>query len=706
MTAGALSTISGHIRSCSRFALAALALALAGCNGWPIQPAPPITGPAGQARPPVPIAEQEPPKAGQTKISPGRVAGAPAEAPPGGGGQPPKGPPIEISVENVPLVAFINTVFGESLKVPFEVDPKVAQRGDVVTLRTGGQKPPEEVLSIARQVLASYGVEVIQADNLYRIVPSDALLAQTPRLLRVRSQSDVPADLRPVFQYVEIKRVKMPELKGWITEAYGQKLRMIQLNDFNAILMLGLPEDVRAGLEAVRMLDQPRLAGQRSLRIEPVYWAVDKLAAKLLDVLKIEGYSAGVGSAAVSAVNLLPIEQVNALLVFAPEQATLNHVADWVRDLDKPSEADPLKRLFFYQVKNTDAATVAQVVAQVVEGLLPGGNGGGGGGVQSTPVAATPPTAGVGSVTAPPPQQSQTVLNSRRLVVDATRNAIIFQGTAEEFSQVRQLLDTLDQPTREALIEVTVAEVTLDANTQFGVEWAITTAGLNGDNIKLGTLGGLGLGTAGFNLAILSAAGQTKAVLNALATNNRAQVLSSPRLVARSGGEARIQVGNEVPLITSQTTSPQQVSGTTGVLQTIQYRSTGVLLTIKPIIHGSRRVDLDISQEVSDAQQNQTSNLSTPVISNRKVTTQLSLADGATVIIGGLIRNSTTQGNTGVPGLKDIPVLGQLFRVDSDVHNRTELIILITPYVITNDNEAETVTDTFRRKVGDWFQPE
>jgi general secretion pathway protein D len=183
-------------------------------------------------------------------------------------------------------------------------------------------------------------------------------------------------------------------------------------------------------------------------------------------------------------------------------------------------------------------------------------------------------------------------------------------------------------------------------------------------------------------------------------------VLSSPRLVARSGGEARIQVGNEVPLITSQTTSPQQVSGTTGVLQTIQYRSTGVLLTIKPIIHGSRRVDLDISQEVSDAQQNQTSNLSTPVISNRKVTTQLSLADGATVIIGGLIRNSTTQGNTGVPGLKDIPVLGQLFRVDSDVRNRTELIILITPYVITNDNEAETVTDTFRKKVGDWFQPE
>ncbi|MBI1778288.1 MAG: hypothetical protein HYR63_23365 [Proteobacteria bacterium] len=610
-------------------------------------------------------------------------------------------------------MAFVNTVFGESLKVPFEVDPKVAQRTDVITLRTGGQKPPEEILAIARQALGSYGIEVVQSENLYRIVPSDALLSQTPRLLRSRAQSDVPVDLRPVFQYVEIKRVKMPELKGWLTEAYGQKLRLIQLNDYNAILMMGLPEDIRAGLDAVRVLDQPRLAGLRSLRIEPVYWAADKLAVKLIEVLRIEGYSAGLGSTPTVAVSLLPIEQVNALLVFASDPVVLTHVADWIRDLDRPSQADPLKRLFFYQVKNTDAATVAQVVAQVVDGVLPGGAGGSGGGTAtttssaSTTAPAAQTAAGLGTVAAPPAQQTQSVIATRRLVVDLTRNAIIFQGTAEEFSQVRQLLDTLDQPTREALIEVTVAEVTLDDTTKLGVEWALREAGIdNGGSIKFGTLGGLGVGSTGFAFSILNSAGQTKAVLNALASSNRVQVLSSPRLVAKSGGEARIQIGNEVPLLTSQTTSPQQTGGTTGVLQTIQYRSTGVLLTIKPIVHGSRRVDLDISQEVSDAQQNQTSNLSTPVISNRKVSTQLSLADGSTVVIGGMIKTSTSQGNSGVPGLRDIPVLGQLFRVDSDVRNRTELIILITPYVITSDAEAESVTDTFRRKLGDWLQPE
>jgi general secretion pathway protein D len=642
------------------------------------------------------------------RILPGRPAAAVERvtptAPSGTGVQ---GPALEISVENVPVPAFINSVFGESLKVPFEIDPRVMQKNDQITLRTGGQRPAAEVLAIARQTLAAYGIEVVQANSVYRVVPSEALLSQTPRLLRSRAQADVPVDLRPVFQYVEVKNVKMPELRGWLSEAYGQKLRIIQLNEFNSMLIMGLPEDIRAGLEAIRLLDQPRLAGRRSLRIEPVYWAVDRLALKLIEVLRIEGYNATLGSQLTTAINLLPIEQTNALLIFATEQAQLDHVAAWSRDLDQPSQADPLKRLFFYQVKNTNAEQVSQVLAQVIEGILPPAAGGAvtGGGATTTPAPA--PTAGIGSVAAPPPSSAPSARGSgsRRLVVDVTRNAIIFQGTAEEFAQVRQLLETLDQPTREALIEVTVAEVTLDNTTNLGVEWALNLAGLRGNRVGVGTLGGLGIGDGGLNISVLNSSGDTRLLINALASSNKAQILSAPRLVARSGGEARIQVGTEVPLLTSQTTSPQQTGGNTGILQSIQYRNTGVLLTVKPIIHGSRRIELDIAQEVSEATQNRTSDLNTPVISNRKVNTQLSLADGATVIIGGLIKSTQSAGVSGIPGLRDVPVVGQLFRTNTDVLNRTELIILITPYVITNDEEAGAVTDAFRRQLtGDWVK--
>lgn len=689
--------------------LTGLLTSLSACTALRVGSVPQISLP--NARPPATTDVVETTRRDQawtTKVVPGRQA-APVERISGAAPSlvAPGGPAAEISVENMPIPAFINTVFGETLKLPFDIDARVVQRNDLVTLRTAGPKQQAEVIAIVRQILAAYGIEVVQTDRLYRIVPSDALLQQTPRLLRSRAQAEVPTDLRPVFQYVEVKNVKMPELRGWLTEAYGQKLRIIQLNEFNAMLVMGLPEDVRAGLEAVRLLDQPRLAGRRSVRIEPVYWAVDRLALKLTDVLRIEGYNSVVGALPAAAINMLPIEQTNALLVFATEQTLLDHVVGWTRDLDQPSQADPLKRLFYYQVKNTNAEAVSQVVAQVIEGMLPASAGGavGGAGASATPAAspAPPPSpAGVGSVAAPPPSAQRTIIATRRLVVDLARNAIIFQGTAEEYSQVRQLLETLDQATREALIEVTVAEITLDNTTQLGVEWALNLAGIAGNQVKFGTVGALGIGNRGLNFSILNSAGETRALVNALASSNRATILSSPRLVARSGGEARIQVGSEVPLLTSQTTSNQQIGGSTGVLQTIQYRNTGVLLTVKPIIHGSRRVDLDVSQEVSEATQNRTSDLNTPVISSRKVNTQLSLADGATVIIGGLLRETASAGNSGIPGLRDLPGIGQLFRTNTDASGRTELIILITPYVITNDDEARSITETFRRQLGDW----
>lgn len=617
----------------------------------------------------------------------------------------PQGAPISLALENAPLPTFISSVFGDALKVPFDIDPRVMSRNDVVSLRTAGPRSPTEFLEIVRQVLSAYGIEVVERGSIYRVIPSEALAAETPRIVRTRAQPEVPVGLRPVFQYVEVKRVKMPELRSWLNEAYGQKLRIIQLNDFNAMLIIGLPEDVRAGLDAIRLLDQPRLAGQRSLRIEPIYWAVDKLSLKLLDILKIEGYNAAIGPTPVAGVTLLPMESINAILVFASEQALLDHVANWIRDLDQPSQADPLKRLFFYQVKNTGAEALGGVIGQVIEGLIPGS----GGGSTPAPAPSAPVQTGVGTVGAPPPASSSSqraVTAGRRIVVDIVRNSIIFQGTAEEYSQVRQLLETLDQPTRAVLIEVTVAEVTLDDETHLGVEYLLNLAGIEGGKIALGTLGGLGIGETGLNIRILNSGGATRALINALATSNRAQILSAPRLYARSGGEARIQVGREVPLLTSQTTSSQQIGGSTGVLQTIQYRSTGVLLTVKPIVHGSRRVDLDLTQEVSEPQTNRTSDLSTPVISNRKVQTQLSLSDGATIIMGGLIQTQSSDGNTGVPFLRDIPGVGQLFRVDSRTNSRTELIILITPYVVTSDEEAYSVTDAFRRKLGPWASPD
>jgi general secretion pathway protein D len=261
------------------------------------------------------------------------------------------------------------------------------------------------------------------------------------------------------------------------------------------------------------------------------------------------------------------------------------------------------------------------------------------------------------------------------------------------------LLQELDRPARTVLIEATVAEVRLTNEESLGIEWAFSRTSSSGSVLSGGTIGGTGLPTGGLNIQFLDLP-SIRVVLNALATNNKARILSSPRLVARNGETATIQVGEEVPIVTSQQTNAATAG--TGVLQTIQYRSTGVILRVRPVIHIGGRVELDVSQEVSAAQRTTTGVNISPTFLTRKVESKLSLADGATVLLGGLISQQDNKGESGVPLLKDIPIVGQAFRTNTGTTERTELLVLITPYVIGNDYEARAITDAFRSQLGPW----
>jgi general secretion pathway protein D len=295
------------------------------------------------------------------------------------------------------------------------------------------------------------------------------------------------------------------------------------------------------------------------------------------------------------------------------------------------------------------------------------------------------------------------------VVVDRGSNTLIFTGQSEDYGGIRNLLQILDKPAKAALIEVTVAEVSLTDNSQLGIEWLAKEAGLSGGrSYTAGTLGGLSIGTAGFNFRLFDNAGDVRLILNALASSNRATILSSPRVVARNGETATIQVGQEVPIISSQqvatTGATTPAIATTTVPQSIQYKSTGVILNVKPVIHSGDRVDLDVAQEVSAAQATTTGVSTSPTFSTRKVQTKLSLKNGATVLLGGLMSSNKSDGNAGIPLLKDIPVVGQLFRNDTGKSDRTELIVLITPYIIEDDSDAQAVTEAFRKRLGGWAQ--
>ena len=616
--------------------------------------------------------------------------------------------PVSGTFDQMPLNAFINAVFGDILKVAYQLDAGLGQRTDMVTLRAEPQ-PPQRFLDVVRQVLATYGIAVTERNGILQIIPSATLSQQTPSIIRSRALSDVPVGLRPVFQYVELMHVRPATIATVINEAFGQRVRVASMPTGNALLLMGLPDDVRAVLGTVQLFDQPAMANRLSLKLTPSYWTVERLGAKLAEILKTEGYEVSNRIDAVGLIQMIPIESINALVVFAPDQATVDHVLEWARELDQPSQVIGNNTIFYYAVRNTKAESIAPLLGIIDQGLSSGQTGSSGGSASSSPPSTTGSAATIGAGGAATgigaPTSTGSVVSAprassaaQRIVVDPGRNAIIFKGSAEEFAQIRTLLESLDQPVREALIEVTVAEIRLSDQLNLGVEWAIRNAGIDGSKINFGTLGGLGLGTSGLNFAVLNDAGQTRALLNAFAKDERFSILSSPRLLAKSGSDARIQVGTEVPILTSQQSTSTNVQGNPTILQSIQYRSTGVLLSVKPVIHAGDRIDLEVSQEVSEATTNTTSQISSPLITNRKVGTNLTLRDGTTVILGGLISENRDLSDTGLPFLKDLPGVGALFRTQSTANRKTELIILITPYIIDSDEQAKAVTESFRQR--------
>jgi len=320
--------------------------------------------------------------------------------------------------------------------------------------------------------------------------------------------------------------------------------------------------------------------------------------------------------------------------------------------------------------------------------------------------------AATGQATQPDVAPSGT--SNARLVIDQARNALVLIGTAQDYQRIRPVLEALDKAPREALIEVTVAELTLNQADNLGLDWTSVNrlgGGMvqrlgTGTNVLPGGGGGLALGTSGFNYAILNGVGDVRVILNAFSSDNHLSVLSTPRVLAKSGSEARIEVGTEVPIVTSQgSTNTIQNAGTTGILQSIDYRKTGVLLAVRPVIHAANRIDLTVSQEVSAALPNTTPGISTPLIQNRNVATELSLSDGQTVVIGGLISETRTASDSGVPYLKDLPGVGNLFRNQSLSKEKTELLVFITPYVISGDADAAAITEQFQEQMRRWPVP-
>jgi general secretion pathway protein D len=587
----------------------------------------------------------------------------------------------------LPVPEFIDVVFGQMAGVPYTTGPGVAERTDLVQLRSSGNMSTDAFLDLVSNALESYGLRVVPGEAAYEIVTDSTLESRVPRFIKSRSRVEVPADMRPIVQFVELNAIAANEMDAILKQAFPGKdgLKTEPNPRLNVVTLTGFREDVDAALSVIDQLDELAYAGSKAERYSPVFWSAGQLAAELVSLLEAEGWQASSNKAIQKSILVLPVEYSNDIFVFSRSELGLARAKFWINELDRASRKGDSPQIYLYPVQNVDAELLAATVNQVL--------------ARGTRSASNiEPAIGAPGANVRAPQDDASG-PSGHLVVDKMSNQIIFSGTPSQYGQIRPLLKQLDTPSAEVLIEVTVAEITLNDATRYGVEFFIDSLG-NSDFKGTVDNSGLGLGGDGTNISILT--GNVNAAINFFANNNMLDVLSTPHLVARSGGSAQIQVGSDVPIITSQRASDAQDGvGNTDVLQSVDYRSTGVLLSIEPIVFGDNRIDLSITQEVSTAIATTTSQIASPTISNRSVTTQLSLEDGATAVLGGLIQNTTTRDETGTPILKDLPGVGNLFRNTNVTQNRTELLVLITAYVIRGTEDKRSFTKEFVDRFND-----
>jgi general secretion pathway protein D len=282
------------------------------------------------------------------------------------------------------------------------------------------------------------------------------------------------------------------------------------------------------------------------------------------------------------------------------------------------------------------------------------------------------------------------------VVADASTNSLIIVAKAQEYKQIEEVIKELDVMPRQVLIDATIAEISLDGALQYGLQWFIRSnpsyAALGAGTNLAEQLSTTAFPAAGF--AYIFSSNQVKVLLQALARQNKVNVLSSPSLMVLNNQEGQINVGDQVPITTGQVTSA--LGAGLGAVNSIQYRDTGVILSVRPRVNAGGLVTLDVSQQVSQPTKTETSNLDSPTIQQRQIKTTVVVKDHDTIALGGLIRDQRSQSVNGIPWLSTVPIIGPLFGTYGREMKRTELVVLLTPRVVEDRSKSISITNEYR----------
>ena len=659
------------------------------------------------------------------------------------------GAPAGLKFEDAPLADVIGLVLREIAKVDYVIHPPI---NGSVTLSTQGPVSADHAMQLLEAALHANGVAMARdTRGVFHIGRPDALRSVVPGLRQVNSNPLPPGQGAVV---IPLKNMGATEM-ATILRAMAPAEALVRVDTLrNLIVMTGTRPQIEGWLDIINTFDVDLLKGM-SVGVFPLKHVSTQDVEKAIRMISggnmtsparapataattplggNNAANAGAGAAnnataipaevgLLGALRILPIENINSILIVTPRASYLEEARRWIEKLDQPGSGMGDLQLFVYPVQNGNAKHLASVLNGLFGGgvsapaantapraVAPGlqntlgntqgfganfggaaggfgGNTGGFGAAQQNINANTQP--GVSTVT----------LNSGvRVMADEVNNAILVYGSRGEFDKIQNALKRLDVPPTQVLIEASIIEVTLNDELKYGLQWVFndkTRGGLSGSGVISNVAGGvLGGAASGFSYTLKNPLGDVRGVINALADKSLVNVISSPSLMVMDNHTASIAVGTQQPIRSSETF----IGGSNNVTTAIQYKDTGVTLSVTPSVNAGNMVTMQINQAVTDVGTEDATTGQRSFL-QRQFNSKVAVRSGETLVLGGLIRDNSTSGKQGIPLLQDIPVLGKLFGANSKNVARTELLVVITPRVVRNDVDLIAIGQEMRDRM-------
>jgi general secretion pathway protein D len=710
--------------------LGLVALFVAGCAGQPIAPdraPPPLRDPgdaAASGKSDVLLEGGEPGQAIQTERIEGtgrfineELAAKPRERVAVDGD-------VSFNFENTPVPAVVQTILGELLQENYVIAPGV---GGTVTFATAKPVKSDQAFSILEMLLAWNNAAVTYQDGRYLVAPVAAAIQGNlaPRMGPARQSIGFEVRAVPLRYIAATEMEKM-------LQPFARQGAILRADNARQLLIIaGNARELENYLQTIETFDVDYLSGM-SFGLFPL----ERVEAKDV-VADLEAVFGDQNSPLAGMLRLLPIDRLNALLVVTPQKRYLDEAERWIKKFDRAG-GDGGAQLYVYAVRNVGAADLSDRLNEIFNGQSAaprertdrGRTAPGLSGTQLT----SPGTAPVQQPAASPQPTPQSgggdgkgMFGDQEVRITAIEdtNSLLIQSSPSAYDIIKRAIDRLDVQPKQVLIEAKVLEVTLTNNLRFGVEWYLENGIAQAPGLSRPTDPGTGTGTGttttgtardlnrqiwGSIGGIVTQAGtiyqfdgpDVRAFVNLLQSESDVNVLSSPSVLVLNNKQANINVGQQIPIEVGGIGSiGGNINPGSGLInqQFTQYRDTGVTLSVTPRVNAGGLVYMEIEQEQSTPG-NAPAGGGNPPINRKLISTEVAIQSGQTVMLGGLIQQVEDNSNSGVPGLKNIPVVGRLFGASGKRTDRTETIVLITPTVIEGGStEAVELTEEYKRRL-------